>query len=183
MIRNTRIGRPALTRLVPTHPHGTDPSLNNPLFGQPRPSRRTLTSAEITTGNGVAVQGTITQTLASGLATGTITCTAANLSTVHRIFVDGVLLQPGLDFARSGSDNTLAANLAAAIARLPGFEATISATNVCTIRCRISSRLIPVKILETGATSAFAFATVDTRYQAQGVLQPAFEVAPPVLSR
>lgn len=183
MIRKIRIGRPSFARLVPVHPHGTNPAMNNPLHGQPRPLRRVVTSAEVSTGAGSAVHGTITQTLDSGLATGIITCTAAGLASGHKIYLDGVLLQPGLDFARSGSSNTLASNLAAAIARLPGFEATTAATNVCTIRSRISSRLIEVQILESGVTSAFAFTTTDTRYQEMGVLQPAFEVAPPILSR
>lgn len=170
------LGTPAFQRIVPTHPRGTDPSQNSKAIGQPALVRSTVTYAELNAGGGRGINGQNDLTGNNGRSVGIITCTFANLSIGdHAIFIDGVELRPGIDFAPGANDNDLASNLAAAIAELPGFDESFSNLAVVTVIRRGCNRFLEFRAVETGAASAFAL----TQYAEEDLMQPGFEPGPP----
>jgi len=115
----------APTYLVRTFPHGTDPSLNNPVLGAPLPVRNTVTEGPIANGssnqNGRLLVG------AGGIAgaTGQFTVADNDFSTgrVKLLLGDHELLS-NIDFLPGLNVGATATAVAAAISLLSGFSAT-----------------------------------------------------------
>lgn len=145
---------------VPCHPHGTDPSRQNREAGQPNPVRQTVRFSWITRGNGRGLVGRMSSALTA--ATAEITCTQANVEPGnHFIRVGAHELLPAVDFEVGGDDNTLAANLAAALSLRPGLTAS-AVNNVVTVETLFGhGDDVRMEILETGTASAFALSTLE----------------------
>lgn len=147
---------PTFLTHVPCHPHGTDPSRNNKAFNQPTPKRQTASMTWVYRGPGRAFNGRL-----AGAATGAsaqITCTVANVEPGKQIIrVGDYELRPGVDFAVGVTDAALATNLAAAIDRLPGFDAPAPGANIVTVTTSQGTASdVRFEVIETSAASAFA---------------------------
>jgi len=155
---------PAFTTHVPVHPFGTDPSQTSKAKGQPAPIRETVTQSWVKRGNGSGLVGRMfNEGLTTVAADAEIVVTQANVTPgTHIIKVGPYELRPAVDFVVGGNDIALAANLAAAIAALPGYTATSDGVDTVTIETTTGhGNQHRIEVVEWGAASAFALAATE----------------------
>lgn len=152
---------PAFTAHAPCHPWGTDPSMTNKAQGQPAPTRQTFTFSWINKGNGSGQTGRMRGAITP--ATAEIAVVQANcVPGEHSIRVGPYELRPAVDFAVGAGDVALAANLAAAIDALPGFNGATDGVDTVTITTTTGhGNDTRMEVLEWGAASAFVLTATD----------------------
>ena len=122
----------SFTALCPVYPHGTDPTIPG-VAGSPLPIRRTVQSGNISSEGGKAIVGRMDNGagLAPTPATGSFTVANNNFATGRAVLVMGdYRLISNIDYIPGAGVNATATSVAAAINRLPGFDAVAVAAEV-----------------------------------------------------
>ncbi len=155
---------PAFTSHVPVHPFGTDPSQTIKAKGQPAPIRERVTQSWVKRGNGSGLIGRmLNEDGHPSPAETDITVVRANVTPgTHIIKVGPYELRPAVDFMVGGNDIALAANLAAAIAALPGYTAASNAVDTVTVETTTGhGNDHRIEVVEWGAASAFTLSVLE----------------------